>query len=189
MVAAARKQFRRKTSRSRSAITTRFDSSHRCLLARDRCCERQIRLASARSVQVSAATTFHGADTNKVQQAVNAEKLQAKANWCGIAAIAWVAYYRGNHSIAQQQVDDYLNSPDAVSPWGTPSKDPYSGGPGVKADISRDSGTDPRAHVVGLRVHHSIALFTIHWAERCARCDQSPDRRCRTEQSADCCHR
>jgi hypothetical protein len=101
-------------------------------------------------VQVSAATAFHGADTNKVQQAVNAEKLQAKANWCGIAAIAWVAYYHGNHTITQQQVDDYLNSPDAVSPWGTPSKDPFSGGPGVKADISRDSGTDPRAHVVGL---------------------------------------
>lgn len=107
-------------------------------------------LPSHAQVQVSAATTFHGADTNKVQAAVNAEKLQAKANWCGVAAIAWVAYYRGNHSITQQQVDDYLNSPDAVSPWGTPSKDPYSGGPGVKADISRDSGTDPRAHVVGL---------------------------------------
>lgn len=97
-----------------------------------------------------AVATFHGADTNQVQQAVNAVKLQQKANWCGVAAIAWVAYYRGNHSITQQQVADYLNSSAAVSPWGTPSKDPYSGGPGFAADISRDSGTDPRSHAAGL---------------------------------------
>ena len=98
----------------------------------------------------ASATTFHGADTNKVQQAVNAVKLQAKANWCGVAAIAWVAYYLGHHGISQQQVANYLNSSAAVSPWGTPSKDPYSGGPAFKADIARDSGTDPRSHAVGL---------------------------------------
>jgi len=83
---------------------------------------------------------------------------QANSNWCAVASIEAVANYtfqlQGGQSSfpfhvgGQQQIAADLNSPAAVSQWGTPS---WNGvGPGFAADIARDFGTDPRSIAWGI---------------------------------------
>lgn len=104
----------------------------------------------AQTASAALTQTYYGANNDRVQAARDAVGLQQNANWCVPAAIGWIAYYRGQQTITQTQVANYLNSDAAVSPWGTPSKDARSGGPAFRADIARDSGADPRAHAAGL---------------------------------------
>lgn len=90
-----------------------------------------------------------GVDDAKMQAAVTAAGWpQQGRTWCGIATIAAIASYLG-HPVSQGAVTAFLNSSAARSQWGTPS---WNGlGPGVAANISRDSGTDPRALAEGMR--------------------------------------
>lgn len=94
---------------------------------------------------------------------------QANGNWCAVAAIEAVANYtfqvQGGqsyfpfHSGGQQQIANDLNSPAAVSQWGTP---PYNGtGPGFVADIAQDFGTDPRSIAWGV-LYESAAGLPMH---------------------------
>jgi hypothetical protein len=103
----------------------------------------------------SHAATSVGVSDTQMQAAVNAAGWpQQGNNWCGIATVAAIANYLGDH-VSQSAVNGYLKSSGAVSQWGTPS---WNGvGPGVAADISRDSGTDPRALALAMRT------FGGHW--------------------------
>lgn len=89
-----------------------------------------------------------GADRLRVLAAVQAAQWPQQGHtWCGVATVAAIARYRG-YPITQSTVANYLNSAGATSPWGTPSWN--SRGPGFRANISRDSGTDPRSLAIGL---------------------------------------
>jgi hypothetical protein len=90
-----------------------------------------------------------GVDDGQMQAAVNAAGWpQQGDNWCGIATVAAIANFLGDH-VSQGAVTAFLNSSSAVSGWGTPS---WNGiGPGFAADIARDSGSDPRALAEGMR--------------------------------------
>jgi hypothetical protein len=103
-------------------------------------------VASAERRQALAAV--YGADPARTQAAVRASSWpQVKDNWCGVATIAAVAQYRG-FPYSQADVALWMDSPAAVSEWGHPS---WNGaGPGFKADIARDSGTDPRSLAAAL---------------------------------------
>lgn len=109
-------------------------------------------VASAERRQVTAATTtaamVYGADPIHTQAAVHASGWpQASHNWCGVATVAAVARYRG-YAISQSNVAAWMDSSAAVSEWGYPS---WNGaGPGFKANIARDSGTDPRSLAAAL---------------------------------------
>jgi hypothetical protein len=95
-----------------------------------------------------AATTV-GVSDSAMQAAVKAAAWpQQGNNWCAIATIAAIADYKG-YTVSQSAITNYLNSDEAVSQWGTPSWNGH--GPGVRADIARDSGTDPRAITLGMR--------------------------------------
>jgi hypothetical protein len=83
---------------------------------------------------------------------------QANSNWCAVASIEAVANYTYQtlgdqstfpfHAGGQQQIAADMNSAASVSQWGTPS---WNGvGPGFKADIARDFGTDPRSIAWGV---------------------------------------
>lgn len=86
---------------------------------------------------------------------------QLQGNWCGIANIQAIELYDfkkvGSTPLytQQQQIANLLNSNNAISPWGHPSKSIF------KANISLDSGTDPRAIEYGLYVT-TPANFYFH---------------------------
>ena len=101
----------------------------------------------------SCVPTFYGSQRSWMLRATS-DWYQHRDFWCGIANIHaiqvydWLAY-NGSKPLwddAQEAVYARLNdthTPGVVSPWG------YGGGY-VKADISRDTGTDPRALAFGL---------------------------------------
>ena len=95
-----------------------------------------------------AATTV-GVSDAQMHAAVSAAAWpQQVGNWCGIATIAAIADELGNPT-SQRAVFNYLQSFQARSPWGTPG---WNGiGPGVLANISNDSGTDPRSLAAAMR--------------------------------------
>ncbi|HLY31042.1 MAG TPA: hypothetical protein VKQ36_08430, partial [Ktedonobacterales bacterium] len=95
-------------------------------------------------------TTRYGANYQQMENAAKAAQWpQQKSNWCGLASITAIIRYRGG-AVTQTNVHDFLDSSAAVSAWGTPSTAPGYYGPGFKADISRDFGTDPRSLAEGL---------------------------------------
>jgi hypothetical protein len=106
------------------------------------------------------APTVYGADDARMLAAVHtAGWPQQVQNWCGVATVAAIADYRGG-GVSQGGVAGYLNSSAAVSPWGTPSF--IYPGPGFRADIARDAGTDPRSLAAGLAAlaggrYHALA--------------------------------
>jgi hypothetical protein len=104
--------------------------------------------AAERRPAARAAATVYGADPSRTQAAVRASGWpQTGHNWCGVATVAAIARYRGD-SVSQAGVATWMNSGAAISAWGTPS---WNGaGPGFKANIARDSGTDPRALAAAL---------------------------------------
>ncbi|HEV2235203.1 MAG TPA: hypothetical protein VGR57_00950 [Ktedonobacterales bacterium] len=84
-----------------------------------------------------------GVSDAQMQAAVSAAGWpQQRSNWCGVAAIAAVASFMTG-GVSQASVAGFLNSSAAVSVWGTPP--PLYGGAGFPANISQDTGTDPRA--------------------------------------------
>ncbi|HEY7984293.1 MAG TPA: hypothetical protein VID73_09000 [Ktedonobacterales bacterium] len=84
-----------------------------------------------------------GVTDARMQAAVNAAGWpQHRTNWCGVASIAAVASYQTGGA-SQESVAGFLNSAGAESIWGTPP--PAYGGAGFAANISQDTGTDPRA--------------------------------------------
>ncbi|MGH2515972.1 MAG: hypothetical protein ACRDHP_09990, partial [Ktedonobacterales bacterium] len=92
---------------------------------------------------------------------------QKQNNWCAVANIEVIANYTyqlagGIHdtpfmSGGQQRIASDLNSSAAVSEWGTPS--PNGIGPGFKADIARDGGTDPRSIAWGIEYESSVGSY------------------------------
>ncbi len=93
----------------------------------------------------------YGANHNRMQAAADAAVWpQQGSQWCGVATIAAIARYQGSTTATQKGVASFLNSDAAVSVWGTPSPAAGYWGPGFRADISRDFGTDPRSITVGL---------------------------------------
>jgi hypothetical protein len=91
----------------------------------------------------SAGAVTIGVSDARMQAAVTAAAWpQQRGNWCGVASIAAVASYVSG-SVNQASVAGFLNSSAAVSIWGTPP--PAYGGAGFQANISLDTGTDPRA--------------------------------------------
>jgi hypothetical protein len=108
-----------------------------------------------------------GVDDTAMQNAVNAAGWpQHRSNWCGVASIAAVASFVNRGSVSQDSVAGFLNSPAAVSTWGTPP--PLYGGAGFPANISQDTGTDPRAIARGLGemtggLYHNIVDFADAW--------------------------
>jgi hypothetical protein len=108
-----------------------------------------------------------GVSVAQMQAAVNAAGWpQHQRNWCGVASIAAVVSFRTGGSVSQESVAGFLNSPNAVSVWGTPQ--PAYGGAGFQANISKDTGTDPRAIARGQswtdgRPYHNIVDYLSAW--------------------------
>lgn len=102
----------------------------------------------------------YGVDDARMQAAVNAAGWpQQVFNWCGVATVAAIADYRGG-GVSQAGVAGWMQSGAAVSQWGTPSF--IYPGPAFRADIARDSGTDPRSLAAGLAAmaggrYHALA--------------------------------
>jgi hypothetical protein len=95
----------------------------------------------------AASTVTVGVSDARMQAAVSAAAWpQQRSNWCGVASIAAIASYM-SESVNQASVAGFLNSSAAVSIWGTPP--PAYGGAGFPANISQDTGTDPRAIAEG----------------------------------------
>ena len=122
------------------------------------------RHATLSSTNTSLAGSSYGASHSRMQSAANAAAWpQQESQWCGIATVAAIARYQGSKTATQKGVANYLNSDAAVSVWGTPSRAAGYWGPGFRADISRDFGTDPRSLTIGLvwsaggQYHQSIA--------------------------------
>lgn len=106
---------------------------------------------------------------------------QAASNWCGVATVEVVANYSYQlyggqsyypfHAGGQQQIANDMNSAAASSQWGTPA---WNGvGPGFRADISNDFGSDPRAlawailyeSTAGVPLHTQRSGYTLpRWA-------------------------
>ncbi|HEX9038402.1 MAG TPA: hypothetical protein VF808_15575 [Ktedonobacterales bacterium] len=108
-----------------------------------------IALASAPGPTLSG--TSYGASHSRMQSAANAATWpQQNSLWCGVATVAAIGRYQGSTSVTQQGVANYLNSDAAVSVWGVPSHASGYWGPGFRADISRDFGTDPRSLAAGM---------------------------------------
>lgn len=92
---------------------------------------------------------------------------QKQDNWCGVANIEVIANYtyeliggssdRPFMSGGQQRIAADLNSDAAVSEWGTPSSN--GTGPGFRADIARDGGTDPRAIAWGSEYESAAGIY------------------------------
>lgn len=93
----------------------------------------------------------YGASYTHMLAATKAAKWpQQQKLWCGVATAAAIAEYEGVSAATQSQVATWMNSAAAVSPWGTPSHATGYYGPGFKADISRDFGSDPRSLAAAL---------------------------------------
>jgi hypothetical protein len=131
--------------------------------------------------------SFYGANDAWVAAAA-AEWPQRDSNWCGVATVELVANYTYQMAAGQsyspfqgggqQRIANDMNSAAAISQWGTPSGNGI--GPGFKADIARDFGTDPRSIAwailyestagTGLHLHHpgylppkwATSAFTFH---------------------------
>jgi hypothetical protein len=102
--------------------------------------------------QAQADVARYGANLARVGASVVAAGWpERQSTWCGIAATTAIVNYRaGFANVTQQAVARVLDNPFSASPWGTPSYQPALGpGPGSRADISRDIGTDPRALAFG----------------------------------------
>jgi hypothetical protein len=109
-----------------------------------------LHVGPARASHRIAEATLYGPSNARVLAAVQASAWpQQENNWCGVATVAAIAQFRG-HAVSQQDVANYLNSAAAVSGWGTAPPSPTTFGPGFKAEISGDVGTDPRSLAVGL---------------------------------------
>lgn len=102
--------------------------------------------------------TYYGADDTQVQTDTNSAGWpQQGDNWCGVAIITAVEYYdwhKYNGSTtppysSQGSVVTMLNASSAISPWGQGTAGASGPGPKFKADISADTGTDPRAQAWG----------------------------------------
>jgi hypothetical protein len=124
--------------------------------------------------------SYYGANETWVSSATE-DWPQKGSNWCGVATVAVVANYTYQlyggqnyfpfHVGGQQQIVNDMNSDAAVSQWGTPT---WNGvGPGFRADISRDFGTDPRSlawaalyeSTAGAQLHLQRAGYTLpRWA-------------------------
>ncbi len=104
--------------------------------------------AERRASTLAPTATVYGADPTRTLAAVQASGWpQASHNWCGVATVAAIAQYRG-YGVSQGAVAAWMNSAPAISEWGYPS---WNGaGPGFKANIARDSGTDPRSLAAAL---------------------------------------
>jgi hypothetical protein len=99
----------------------------------------------------SLAGSSYGASHTQMKSAATAAAWpQQDSQWCGIATVAAIARYQGSTTATQTGVANYLNSDAAVSVWGTPARAAGYWGPGFRADISRDFGTDPRSLTIGL---------------------------------------
>lgn len=119
-------------------------------------------------VAQAASGSYFGANESWVSAAAS-DWPQANGNWCGVANIELIANYTYEqamgttyfpfHSGGQQRIANALNSAAAVSQWGTPS---WNGlGPGFRADIARDGGTDPRSIAWGI-LYNSAAGNYLH---------------------------
>ncbi len=107
-------------------------------------------IGPARAERHVAQASLYGASDAKVRAAVQAAGWpQQESNWCGVATVAAIAQFRG-HTVSQLDVANYMNSPQAVSEWGTPGGSATYWGPAFKADISGDDGTDPRSLAASL---------------------------------------
>jgi hypothetical protein len=122
-------------------------------------------------VAEAATGTFYGVNQNMLAVAA-ADWPQKDPNWCGVATIELVVNYTyqlasGNANYfpfdagGQQQIVNDLNSSAGVSQWGTAP--PTSQGPGFKADIAADGGTDPRSIAWGI-LYESVAGQYLHVA-------------------------
>lgn len=114
----------------------------------------------APEAHASGSGTYYGANDTWAQTAAS-DWPQQQGNWCGVANIEMIANYTyqvaansqsairwGKGSGGQQKIANDLNSNAAISRWGTaPATD---GGPGFKADIAADGGTDPRSIAWGI---------------------------------------
>ena len=99
-----------------------------------------------------------------------AEWPQKNSNWCAVATVELVANYTwqmqanssGNTpftSGGQQRIANDMNASYSVSQWGTPS---WNGiGPGFKADIARDFGTDPRSIAWAIAYESTTGQYLI----------------------------
>jgi len=110
-------------------------------------------LPNCSSVGVSCMPNFYGSSQSWMLRATS-DWYQHKDFWCGIGNIHaiqiydWLSYNGGKPARDNSQEAIYarlnnISTSGVVSPWG------YGGGY-VKADISRDTGTDPRAIAFGL---------------------------------------
>ncbi len=104
---------------------------------------------SAENCQPGACSgNYYGANLSAMTTATSRWP-QLKPNWCGVSNIQAIEEYdwwrqtglwnQGDYT--QAAIDNDLNSSGAVSPWGEPYIPPKA----VKANISSDFGTDPRA--------------------------------------------
>lgn len=125
-------------------------------------------VASAHTSSARASASRYGPDPAKVSAAVQAAAWpQQQHVWCGVAAVAAVADYRGA-GVSQADVANALNGSSTQSAWGTPGPSGDTWGPGFVADISRDGGLDPRGHAVGLAHathagYHQAVDYTGPW--------------------------
>jgi hypothetical protein len=114
----------------------------------------------------AATGTFYGVNESVLGVAA-ADWPQKDPNWCGVANIELIVNYTyqlaGGSSYfpfgsgGQQQIANDLNSPAAVSQWGTAP--PGLKGPGFKADIAADGGTDPRSIAWGILYESAAGQF------------------------------
>lgn len=110
---------------------------------------------------------FYGANESLVASAAT-EWPQKANNWCAVANIEVIANYTYEVTSGtttgpfltggQQRIANDLDSNAAVSQWGNPS---WNGiGPGFRADIARDGGTDPRSIAWGIDDESIVSLYT-----------------------------
>lgn len=108
----------------------------------------------------AASGAYYGADDTTWAPAAANDWPQANGNWCGVANIEMIANFTYQaaannpnntpfQSGGQSKIaGDLNNSAIAASRWGIAP--PTAGGPGFKADIAADGGTDPRSIAWGI---------------------------------------
>lgn len=117
---------------------------------------------------------FYGANEGWAAQAAS-DWPQHDPNWCGVATVEMVANYtyqlaanNGNNypfqAGGQATIASDLNSPSAVSIWGTAPA--TSNGPGFVADIAADGGTDPRSIAWGIAYESAGGSYWRQWSQR-----------------------
>ena len=117
-------------------------------------------------VAQAASGSYYGSNDSFVAAAAW-EWPQKSGNWCGVANVEVVANYTFQvaggigdtpfKSGGQQRIANDLNSAAAVSEWGSPS---WNGiGPGFRADIARDGGSDPRALAWGIEYESTTGAY------------------------------